>query len=207
MKFHPEKTKAIVRGVYVSEHPDRSYKENDYAVTKAVTELILTTEGVVGDRHFGYETISGGRQTNLYARGTPFRNNRQWSAISPSEVTVIAQHLGIEGKLTPELLGVNLLIEGIDDLTQIAPMTYFTISPHKEFAAARHEDVTLVVYAEAQPCKYAGRALIAPCDNPNLETAFPQGAIGLRGTTGWVEKGGIIRQGYTVWAMNPTGKD
>lgn len=208
MKFQSEKTKAVVRGVYVSIHPDRSYQGDDYAVTKAVDELILTTEGVVGDRHFGYESISGGRQTNLYARGTRFRNNRQWSAISTTEVERIAQNLGIEGKLTPELLGVNLLIDGIENLTQLPPMTYLSISPEAgDFVSGRPDDVTLVVYAQALPCRYAGKALVDPCGNPALESAFPKDALGLRGATGWVERGGIIRSGYTVWAMTSTGRD
>ena len=71
----------------------------------------------------------------------------------------------------------------------------------------REEDVTLVVYAQALPCKIAGKALAQIFDDDSLESKFPKAAIGFRGITGWVEKPGIIKKGYHGWVLTPKGKD
>ena len=207
MKFTKESIKAKLLGGFSSKHPNQDYDGDDYFVTEPRTELELNTQGVVGDRHYGCETISGGRFTTLYKRGTPVRNNRQWSAISPQEVMDIAKNLGIEGKLTPELLGMNFLIEGVERLSELPPMTYLIFSPHEEFAPRLEEDVVLVVYGQALPCTVAGKALVEPCGDASLEQRFPKGALGLRVTTGWVEKGVIIRPDYHVFIRTPTGRD
>ncbi len=207
MKFLPNRQEVKVLGVYSSKHPSKEYNGDDYFVTVKRDGILFNLEGVIGDRHHGYDTISGGRFTTLYQRGTQVRNNRQWSAISPAEVTQIAQNLGIEERLTPELLGMNLLLEGIDNLSELPPMTYILFSPHQQFEPRRPEDVALVVYGQALPCQIAGRALVKPMDDITMEKKFPAAANGYRGTTGWVEKGGIVRPGYTGFVLTPTGKD
>ncbi len=207
MKFEKERTQLKVISVYNSLHQNKNYKEDDYFVTEKREELHFTLEGIVDDRHFGYETISGGRFTTLYEKGTLVRNNRMWSAISPAEIAQITANLGIAPQLTPELLGINLLIDGIDDLSTLGSMTYLVFSPHDTFEPKRTEDVVLVVYAQALPCRIAGKALVEPYKNEKLESQFPAAALGKRATTGWVEKGGIIKPGYNVWAMIPRGYD
>ncbi len=207
MKFESDRREIRVRGVYSSVHPSKDYKGDDYFVTESREELTFTLEGIVGDRHSGYETISGGRFKTLYAPGTKVRNNRQWSAISPQEVDRIAENLGVSGRLTPELLGINLLLEGMEDLSKLPPMTYLVFSPHSTFQPGRSEDVTLIVYGQALPCTIAGKALVQPLSDPGLERGFPKAALGYRGTTGWVEHGGIIRPEYTGWVLTPKGID
>ena len=204
MKFTKDVVNAKLLGVYSSK---QEYQGDDYFVTEPRGELELNTQGVVGDRHYGYEAISGGRFTSLYKRGTFVRNNRQWSAISSQEVDEISRNLGIEGKLTPELLGINLLIEGVERLSELPPMTYLVFSQHDEFTPRSEGDVVLVVYGQALPCTVAGKALVEPCGDASLEKRFPKGALGLRGTTGWVEKGGVIRPNYSVFILTPTGRD
>ena len=207
MKFEAERLEIKVLGAYSSFHPDKGYKGDDYFVTEPRDQLVFSSEGIQGDRHFGYETTSGGRFTTLYEKGTRVRNNRQWSAISPQEIDKIAKNLEVEGRLTPELLGINLLLEGVDKLSELPPMAYLVFSPHNNFQPRRAEDVTLVVYGQALPCIPAGRALVEPLGDATLKSRFPKAALGIRGTTGWVEHGGIIRPGYTGWILNPTGMD
>jgi len=169
--------------------------------------LILDLEGIQGDRHYGYTAVSGGRLKRVYEPGTVFRNNRQWLAISPVEIKDIRNNLGLDSKLSPELLGANLLLEGVDNLSELAPLSYIVFSPNEDYLAKDPDNVTLVVYAQALPCKIAGRALVKPFDNESLESKFPKASIGLRGLCGWVEKGGIIKPGYTGWILKSKGLD
>ncbi|HLC66144.1 MAG TPA: molybdenum cofactor sulfurase [Candidatus Nanoarchaeia archaeon] len=207
MKFGKEIQRGAVVGTYVSAHPDRAYIGDDYFVTKPVTDLAFDLEGAIGDRHHGLSTVSGGRFSTLYARDTTVRNNRQWSAISPEEIQNIAAGLEVS-ELTPQLLGINLLVEGLGSVSQLPPMTYLIFSPEQgDFRPQRPDDVTLIVYGEALPCRIAGKALVEPYQRQDLESAFPKAAMGKRGTTGWVEKGGIVQPGHAVYALTPTGKD
>ena len=206
MKFIKENIPIRAVDVYNSIHPDKSYTGSDYFVTEVRNELNVTLEGIEGDRHKGYTTSSGNRFTSLYQRGSVVRNNRQWSAISPWEVGEIGQNLGIRG-LTPQLLGVNLLIDGVNALSKLSPMQYLVFSSEDTFKPGRPEDVTLVVYGEALPCTIAGRALVKPLGDVALENKFSKAAMGSRGTTGWVEHGGVIRPGDYGWILTPTGRD
>ena len=206
MRFKKEKSKANLLGTYVSKYPD-SYEGDDYLVTTPVEELVLTPEGIVGDRHYGYLRDSDTRVKHLYKKGTPVRNNRQWLGISRREIWEIAVNLGVSiHSLTPELLGVNMLIDGIDRLSELPPLTHLVFSPHSYFEAGRDEDVVLVSYCQALPCAVAGKALVKPLSNDALEFGFPKAALGYRGLLGWVQKGGTIKPGYTIHIKFPTGK-
>ncbi len=208
MRFEKSILKGNVLQTYVSVHPDPAYDGEDYMFTKQVDLLMLTIEGVRGDRHYGVSTPSGGRFTTLYAKGTAVRNNRMWSAISPTEVAQIDTNLGLEGRLKPEHLGVNFLIDGIPQLTQLPPMTYLVFSSDQTgFKPGQAEDVVLVVYAEALPCVVVGEGIGLELGDESIKGRFPKAAIGIRGTTGWIEKSGIIRPGQAVYALTPTGKD
>jgi len=204
MRLKKDKYKADLLGTYVSKHP-QDYEGDDYLVTEAVEELVLTTEGIVGDRHYGYLRDSDTRVKHLYKKGIPVRNNRQWLGISSSEIWQMAKTLSTPD-LTPELLGVNLLIDGVGDLSELPPLTHLIFSPFNIFEAGRDEDVVLVSYCQALPCTVAGKALAKPFNDASLETRFPKAALGYRGLLGWVQKGGTVRPGYTVHVMFPTGK-
>ena len=207
MKFEQEKLEVKVLGVFSSLYPNKEYKGDDYFITVRRDELVFDLQGIKGDRHQGYETVSGNRFTTLYPKGTKVRNNRQWSAISSNEVIEISRNLGIQNRLTPELLGVNILLEGVDNISQLPSMRYLVLSPYDKFEPRRPEDVTLVIYGQALPCTIAGKALVEPFRDDSLEKEFPKCALGLRATTGWVEKGGIIKPKYNGWILTPKGID
>ena len=207
MKFEKDSQKVRVVGVYSSKYPDTFYKGPEYFVTDERNQLEFSLEGIVGDRHHGFTAVSGGRMKGLYPKGTVVRNNRMWLGVSPQEIEAIAQGLSIDGRLTPELLGANLVLEGIDALSTLAPMTYLVFSPTEMGKPQDPDNVVLVVYGQALPCTIAGKVLANALGEPSLESRFPAAAIGRRGTTGWVEKGGIIRPGYTGLVYRATGKD
>ena len=226
MKFENIMRKGQVNGTYISVNPDPLYKGADYSLTKAVESLTLNPEGIVGDRHFGFTAITGGRTKKLYERGIQFRNNRQWCGISSDEINKIKCRLGLEKKLTPESLGVNLVIDGLEvdrpgGLSHLAPMTYLVISSDQgDYKGCRPDDVVLVVYAGMLPCKVAGLQLAGEYGNPDFERNFSKAALEMvdtgsnkkilttyRGSAGWIEKGGIIRPGNVVWALTPKGVD
>ena len=207
MKFKKDVQQVSVLGVYRAVYPDKLYKGDDYFFTEPKSELEFSLEGIVGDRHVGFEAISGGRGTSLYQRGTSMRNNRQWSAISPAEIGSVGKKLGVQGSVTPEVLGINLLLEGIEHLSDLPSMTYMVFSPYDRFVPGRIEDVTLVVYAGAIPCDKSGIGVALALGDPSLRPRFPAASVGQRGTTGWVEKGGIIRPGHHGFILTPRGID
>ena len=208
MKFEKLVLEGRVVELNNSIYPDCDYKGDDYFLTMPVDELNFKIDGIVGDRHRGFTTISGGRLTSLYDRGIEVRNNRMWSAISPQEVYYIDKRLETNNKLTPGLLGINLVIDGLGYLSSLKPMTYLVFSPDQEnFKPGRKNDVVLVVYAQALPCRIAGKAIAQALDAPNAEKNFAKVGLGYRGTTGWVEKPGIIKRDYKVFALTPTGQD
>jgi hypothetical protein len=204
MQFTISDQQGIVKEVFTSKYPS-GYEGKDYFFTEQTDHLALTTEGIKGERHFGYEEPADTRLKKLYTPGTMVRNNRQWTAISSQELQETAENIGVD-RLTADLLGINMLIDGIERLSKLPPMTYLVISPHKEFAPQRDEDVWLVIYAEVLPCSIAGRGIGMALDREEIARTFPKGAIGHRGTTGWVEKGGIIKPGHTVFVVTSTGK-
>jgi len=208
MRFKKQKDRARVVGVYLSARPEASEEETDYFVTQEVPELTFTVEGVVWDRHFGHTRKSGTRQKSLYTPGTEIRNNRQWSAIATQELAVTRDNLGLEGKVTPELIGANLFLEGFPNLSDLPGGTYLVCTPHEgDFVPGRPEDVVLVNYAQNNPCAIAGKAVGEPHSRPDIESKFSKAAMGTRGIVGTVEQGGIVRPDYKVWIMHPIGID
>ncbi len=224
MKFDIAEKPLTVLGTYRTVC-DALESEAGYFVTTAVSELQISTEGIVGDRHFGNTRLVRGRGKQLYEPndyviahagdrwpGIVIRNNRQWSAISQEELDGIAQKLDLERTLTPELVGANFLLSGNPHLSQLPGLTYLVFSPRKDFfAGGRAEDSTLVVYGQAAPCTTAGQALVAPYGSSSLENRFPKAAYNHRGLVGWIEspvgRVNIIKPGDCVWVLTPNGVD
>ena len=216
MNFDKDMLKGRVANVYVSKYPDLSYKGDDYMVCKQANELNVDLQGIQADRHYGFEAKAGGRCKRLYQQDQVFRNNRQWSAIAREEVASIDQKLALNGALSPEMLGINLLVDGVPDLSRLplsAGLKYFVISPHsEEYRPGRPEDVVLVAYAQMIPCLVQGKGIAAELNDPALASKFPkaamsEGKIAERGIAGWVEKGGIIKPGNLLWILNANGRD
>ncbi|HIH11569.1 TPA: hypothetical protein HA241_05230 [Candidatus Woesearchaeota archaeon] len=212
MKFDPKIQRGTISGVYVSIHSTHDYKEPDYVFTRPVDQLELTPAGIVGDRHYGHEAVAGGRDKKLYASGTVIRNYRQWSAVAAVDIQQIDRNLSLESRLTAADLGANFQIDGLGSLSSIPAGAYVVVSPFAtDFQPKRSEDVVLQVYAQMAPCRIAGAGLAQRFGRSDLAAQFPATAmeqgLNYRGIRGTVEKGGVIRPGYTLWLLTPTGVD
>ncbi|MEO7719598.1 MAG: hypothetical protein ABIY70_25625 [Capsulimonas sp.] len=153
----------------------------DPLVSEEVNVLHVDTQGVIGDRHYGYsKTILPGDQYNI--PGTTIWNGRQWSAISEEELKYLAKTLGIP-EVRPEWLSVNIVFSGIG-ISNISKLSRIKFSRGAE----------LLVYGECTPCIRPAQLIAKYL--PNIDNSFAQrfvnAAIGNRGLVGWVKIGGII---------------
>ena len=171
----------------------RTFDKNSF-VTTEVQKLSLTLAGIPGDRHSGFHKSAGVREKNLYAKGIPIANHRQWSALSVEELAVIAQKMRLPS-IYPAFIGANFVIEGIPFLTQLPPLSRLRIGKDKLQS-------TLVVYEENLPCKFPEEEMRKAGLNPTGDK-FPIAALNRRGLVGWVENGGRVMAGDHVDVLVP----
>ena len=171
----------------------RTFKGKSF-VTQHVDKMSLTLAGIPGDRHSGFHKSAGVREQNLYKKGTPVANHRQWSALSVEELREIAEAMELE-QVEPSHLGANMLFEGIPNLTKLPPFTRIRIGKNPYIA-------TLVVYEENLPCKFPQEEMEQAGVNVDGK-AFAAAAKGKRGLVGWVEKGARINVGDPVQVLVP----
>ena len=174
-----------VRGVYISTTPGNIESE-------ARQEVLLTLEGIEGDRHAGLTMLAGGR-TRHFEKGMEIRNTRQVSIVSENEMGDIAESIDVP-EVRPEWVGANLCIDGVADLTALPAGTrlFFAQGP------------SLVIDEENMPCTGPGDVLQANYpERAGLASIFPKMAIGKRGLVGWVEYGGVIEPGDEVVVQLP----
>ncbi|MFN7035473.1 MAG: MOSC domain-containing protein [Bellilinea sp.] len=176
----------VVEGVYLGLRADS-------LVTTPVSEVQVTFEGFVGDKHAGWTRLSDSR-TPHYERGTLIRNDRQVSLVSSEELAEIAQRLNLLS-IQPEWLGANLLLSGIPNLTRLPP-------PARLFF---EQGVVLAVSGENLPCTAAGRVIQQNVpERDDLAQQFVKAARGLRGLVAVVEHPGVIALGEKVRADLPS---
>jgi MOSC domain-containing protein YiiM len=155
-------------------------------VSRAVPRLELTFEGLAGDRHAG-PTRPADARTPWHPRGTPIANTRHMSIVSVEECARIAELLGL-ADLDPSLLGANLVVAGLDELTQRPSGTRL------QFPSG----ATIFITEPNAPCRQPGRKIAAAFRDPALEFAFPKLAVGLRGVVGLVEREGVVAVGDAI---------
>ena len=161
-------------------------------VTRDMSEVKVSFEGFVGDRHAGLTRPADVRMP-WFPKGTPVRNTRQVSIVSTEELELIAEALGVPQVLAA-WLGANLELAGVPRLTQLPPGTRLFFP----------EDATLVVDAENEPCRKAGRAVEAHHpERAGLASRFVKAAHHRRGLVGWVERPGVIRPKDKVKVVLP----
>ena len=187
MKFITLPHKGKLVGLY------RTFDKKSF-VTTEVIKLSLTLAGIPGDRHSGFHKSAGVREKNLYAKGIPIANHRQWSALSVEELDMIADKMGLD-EISPTYIGANFLIEGIPFFTQLPPFTRLRIGNGKLQS-------TLVVYEENLPCKFPEEEMRKAGLEPTGDR-FPIAALNKRGLVGWVENGGRIMPGDPVEVQVP----
>lgn len=165
--------------------------DGDDFVSRAVPSLDLTFTGIPGHRHAG-ATREADARTPWHKRGTPIVNTRHVSIVSVEECALVAEALGLDF-LDPALLGANLVIDGLEGLTQLAPSTRL------QFPSG----ATIFVTEPNAPCRQPGRRIARAHGDPTLEFAFPKRAMGLRGLVGLVEREGAVERGDAVKVIVP----
>lgn len=170
-------------------------------VTVARELLSLDHAGILGDIHAGATRRSGPREPWL-PRGRVLRNDRQLSALCPAELAEIAARLDLP-RLPPEWLGGNLLIEGLESLSGIAPGSRLAFGGHWAGKGRFDGGAVLRVEAYNLPCRRAGAAVAAATERPDLQLRFVKAAAGLRGLVLSVDLAGPIVLGDAVVVLAP----
>ena len=145
-------------------------------------EILLGFEGIAGDVHEGSTRPSCSRVTQLYPLNTEIRNTRQLTILSTENLAEIARDMGLE-RLAPELVGANVVVEGIPDLTHVTPSSRLQ----------SESGTTIVVDRLNQPCTYPARAIERT--HPGFGKLFRRAGEGRRGVTAWVERPGALKVG------------
>ena len=178
--------RAVVEAVLIADGDDFE--------SRPAERLVLNWGGVEGDHHNGYLRSSGGREP-WYERGTEMRNERQITIVSPAELAVVAQRMGL-ASVEPGWIGANIVLDGVPNLSMLPRGTLIFLDG----------GATLKVDDQNGPCRIAGRrgAERAGMDNVTESSLlFAKAAKRLRGLTAWVEKPGKIETGTTASVMIP----
>jgi hypothetical protein len=180
------KLTARIAGLYVA--------AADHFETSKVETVSLAFGGIPGDFHFGATRRSGGREP-WYPRGTEIRNERQLSIVSPAELAVVAELMGL-AEIRPEWIGANLLLDGIAGLSMLPPGTQLFFKG----------GATLKIDSQNGPCGIAGRQVALRAGMADQEAGsllFSKVAKRLRGLVAWVEKPGTLTSGEVVSVRVP----
>ena len=164
--------------------------------TTPIESINVDLDGFPGDRHYGYNTLSRGREKPLYKRGTPICNLRQWSAVSVEELDQIRTLMEIS-ELKPQWIGANLLFSGLDGFSKLPSFT--------RLRSKEEQGATLIVYEENHPCKFPHEHIEQGLNQPS-QIAFDKAAKGLRGILGWVESPGRLSAGSEIEIWIPRSK-
>jgi hypothetical protein len=170
-------------------------------VTHAVPELVLDLQGIVGNRHHGPLRAAGPREPWL-PKGALIRNDRQLSILSVEELALIAAGLALP-QSAPELIGANLVVEGIAALSRIAPGSHLAFGGIWGGRGKFDGGAVLRVEAYNRPCRGPGRKLAEAHARPELEFDFVKAAASLRGLVLSVTHPGMIRPGDAVIVVGP----
>lgn len=177
-----QKLSASVVSVHAGSNDDLSKDERP--------SIQVELNGIVGDAHRSYvrEAWTGDKQP----KGTKRRNERQWSAVSTEELSEIENAMGLDEPLGAAVLGANLCLEGVSELSRLPKGTLLKFPSGAE----------LVVEEYNPPCHDMGKQLAGRyttrSGEPLASTEFSKAAKLLRGVVGTVEVAGLISAGDEV---------
>ncbi len=155
-------------------------------VTKEISRILVELGGIPGDRHYGILRPADSRQ-KMYPRGTMIANRRQISIVSVEECQQVADHMGVP-EIKPEWLGANLLVSGIEKLTEL-PLGSRLLFP---------DGTGLICEGENEPCIGPGKEIEKAYHLEGLHKIFVPSARKLRGIVCSVEREGNISKGDNI---------
>lgn len=164
------------------------YTNSDNNLGKIETDSIeVMLDGIVDDPHRGYtrETWVGDKQP----QGTVRRNERQWSAVSMEEINKITEDMELVVPLDAAVLGANICLEGIPNLSSLPKGSIIKFSG----------GVELIVEEYNPPCSGMSQKIAqnytTKSNSPISDTQFSKSSKILRGIVGSIETSGEIKQG------------
>ena len=173
-------------------------------IKRSVKQLEFRLDGVIGDRHAGFERVTWEGDDKQVAN-TLRRNERQWSAVSSEELDEISEKMNLRVPLNAGDIGANFCVSGTNNFSKLPKGTIFKFD----------SGVELIVEEYNPPClgmsKNLAQNILDKNGNVLDETLFLQVAKYLRGLVGVVEVPGIIHKNdefliipYTSprWAKN-----
>ena len=173
-------------------------------IKRSVKQLEFRLDGVIGDRHAGFERVTWEGDDKQVAN-TLRRNERQWSAVSSEELDEISEKMNLRVPLHAGDIGANFCVSGANNFSKLPKGTIFKFD----------SGVELIVEEYNPPClgmsKNLAQKILDKNGNVLDETLFLQVAKYLRGLVGVVEVPGIIHKNdefliipYTSprWAKN-----
>ena len=173
-------------------------------IKRSVKQLEFRLDGVIGDRHAGFERVTWEGDDKQVAN-TLRRNERQWSAVSSEELDEISEKMNLRVPLNAGDIGANFCVSGANNFSKLPKGTIFKFD----------SGVELIVEEYNPPClgmsKNLSQKILDKNGNVLDETLFLQVAKYLRGLVGVVEVPGIIHKNdefliipYTSprWAKN-----
>ncbi|MFQ8432614.1 MOSC domain-containing protein [Amaricoccus sp. W119] len=147
--------------------------------SEALERVSARFEGFEGECHGGLTRPSCSRVSEQYPKGTTIRNTRQVSILSLEEMTATAADIGLD-HVDPRLLGANLVLEGLPELTLMPPSSRLIFD----------SGASLTVDMENGPCAFPAKEIDA--EHPGHGARWRAAARGRRGVTAWVEAEGEI---------------
>lgn len=173
-------------------------------IKRSVKQLEFRLDGVIGDRHAGFERVTWEGDDKQVAN-TLRRNERQWSAVSSEELDEISEKMNLRVPLNAGDIGANFCVSGTNNFSKLPKGTIFKFD----------SGVELIVEEYNPPClgmsKNLAQNILDKNGNVLDETLFLQVAKYLRGLVGVVEVPGMIHKNdefliipYTSprWAKN-----
>lgn len=201
----------ITKVLKSNEDQDKIYHLPKYSITHKVDYLKIDHLGIIGDRHRGSIKYSGPRERFMYEKGTVIKQNRHIFAISEYDCQVLSDKIGV--KVTPELLGANLVIEREDkkpySLSDLPQNTHLFIASQESESQPKTPIATLIHYAKQQGCGITGASIAEKYKDKDLSKEFVKASKENRGIVCTIEfpieKHAIIKKGQKVFFKFPTG--
>ena len=163
---------------------------------------VFANRGVKGEVHYGSTRLADVRERELKSFGLPkgieIANFRQFSTTSVEELKTIAESMGIQ-EIPFGLLGENIIISGIDNLTQLPTGTMFFF--RKDSNNIR--TAVLVAWKENTPCEIPAENIQKHFPDIKFTMPFQTAAINKRGIVGVVYSSGFIHKGDSVEVKIP----
>ena len=145
-----------------------------YLITHPVNHLYLDGQGIIGDRHRCISRPSGGREKQLYPRGTEIIQRRHLLIVSQADCQALSDRIGVE--ITPQLLGANLVIDDVNghafSMSMIPTGTHLVFTDPNLGSSSRPPLATLIAYVQQRGCGQTGKVIADHYQDQSLVKRF-----------------------------------